>query len=223
LLSALATNVIDPADETGTERSGDDQEECVPPCHGIGMLQAVPYMTPESTSDPVITTNDMDPGDETRTERSGDDYEKHVVPCHEIGMLQLQAVPYVTSQQLSQSASDSVINEIDPGDETERSRGETKGSENDHKEHVPSYHNTVLTPQQVSESASDPAVATSGIDPGDETEQGKGDKEKIPPRQESDTLQPIQHETPQHDTDGEHSYPMIAGKFCISKHASTFQ
>lgn len=190
------------------------------------MLQAVPYTTPdqlsESATDPVITT-DMDPGDETRTERSGDDYEEHVVPCHEIGMLQLQAVSCVTLQQVSQSASDPVINEIDPGDETERSQGETKRSEDDHEEHVPSYHNTVLTQQQVSESASDPAVATNGIDPVDETEQGKGDKEKIPPRQESDTLQPIQHETPRHDTDGEYSNPMIAGKFCISKHASTFQ
>jgi len=154
----------------------------------------------------------MDPGDETRTERSGDDYEEHGVPCHEIGMLQLQAVSCVTSQQVSESASDPVINEIDPGDETERSQDETKRSEDDHEEHVPSYHNTVLTQQQVSESASDPAVATNGIDRVDETEQGKRDKEKIPPRQESDTLQPIQHETPQHDTDGEYSNPMIASQ-----------
>ena len=68
---AITSNDMDPGDETGTERSRDDQEEHVVPCDEIGLLQTVQNKTPQrmsvSASDPVTTSNRMDPGEETGT------------------------------------------------------------------------------------------------------------------------------------------------------------
>ena len=155
-----------------------------------------PQRVPDSATDSTaMTTNEIDPADETGTERPRNDLEEHVPPYHETDLLQV--VPYTTPQQVSaaDSASDpaSTTKEIDPGGATG-----TESSRDDHKEH--------------------------GIDTGDETGQGEGDEEKISPSQETVMLQPKQHMTPHHDTDGHSEYfnPTSAGKI-LCKHASTFQ
>lgn len=64
-----------------------------------------------------------------------------------------------------------------------------------------------ITSQQVLESASYPAIANDGRDPGDETGQWQRGEKQIPPSHGNDMLQESSHVTPQHDADGEYLNP----------------
>ena len=158
-------------------------------------------MTPQRVSDSAtdstaMTTNEIDPGGATGTERPRDNLKEHVPPCHETDLL--QAEPYMTPQQVSESASYPPI-------ATNGGATGTESSRDDRKEHAPPCHEIdsmqampwTTIPLKVSVPASDPAIAINGID---ETGQGEGDEENISPSQE----------------------PMSAGKI-LCKHASTFQ